>query len=164
MTTDIGWNREPEARAKPRQNDPRQVFEDAVAEMYRTQERLTAVRARLQEKPAKVTSKDGMITVTLDGRGEVTSIAFGTAKFRRMAPAELGAALVAVIRQARAESRARAIDAYQPFLPAGMDLGKIMAGEFSMTGMLDAAKRRGEHIMAEAQRATPAAQPPARKG
>lgn len=164
MTTDTDWNEALEARVKLRRTDPQQAFEDTVAEMYRTQERLRAVRSRLQEKPVKVTSKDGMITVTLDGRGELTSIAFGTAKFRRMAPAELGAALVAAIRQARAESRTRIVDAYQPFLPAGMDLEKIMSGEFSMTGVLDAAKRRGEQIMADAKRPIPATQPPARKG
>jgi DNA-binding protein YbaB len=163
MTTDSGQSEALEARVKLRRTDPKKAFDDTMAELQRTQERLQSVRTRLRKKPTKITSKDGMITVTLDERGEVTSIAFNTAKFRRMAPAELGAALVQVISQARAEGRSQVISAYRPFLPEGMDLEKIMSGKLSMDGMLAAAKRRGEQIMAEAQRPAPAAHLPAGK-
>jgi DNA-binding protein YbaB len=152
------------ARVKLRRADPRKAFDDTMAELFRTQERLQAVRGRLREEPTKVTSKEGMVTVVLDDRGEVTSIAFNTAKFRKMAPAELGAALVEVIGRARAEGRSRMLNAYKPFLPDGMDLEKIMSGKLDMNGMLAAAKRRGEQIMADAQQAIPAAGQPTRKG
>lgn len=152
------------ARAKLRRTNPRKAFDDAVAEMFRTQERLQSVRAQLSKKPIKVTSKDGMVTVVLDARGEVTSIAFNTAKFRRIAPAELGATLVQVISQARAEGRSQVISAYRDFLPEGMDLEKIMSGNLNMDSVLAAAKRRGEQIMAEAQQAFPAASRPASEG
>jgi DNA-binding protein YbaB len=157
MTTNTSHSEALEARVKLRRTDPKKAFDDTMAELARTQERLQAVRTRLEKKPAKVTSKDGMITVVLDERGEVTSIAFNTAKFRRMAPAELGAALVEVIGKARAEGRDRVISAYRSFLPEGMDLEKIMSGKLSTDGMLEAAKRRGEQIIAEAQRPIPAA-------
>jgi len=94
----------------------------------------------------------------------VTSIAFNTAKFRRMAPAELGAALVQVISQARAEGRSQVISAYREFLPEGMDLEKIMSGNLNMDSVLAAAKRRGEQIMAEARQAFPDASQPTREG
>ena len=76
---------------------PHESFEEAVNELRRSQERLQSLRGELQSKATKVTSKDGLVTVTLDGSSEVTSISFNTAKFRRMAPAELGAVLVETI-------------------------------------------------------------------
>jgi len=156
MTMNADESEALDARAKLRRTDPKKAFDDTMAELLRTQERLRSVRAKLQEKPTKITSKDGMVTVAVDEGGEVTSIVFNTAKFRRMAPAELGAALVEVISQARAEARGRVISAYRSFLPEGMDLEKIMSGQASTDGMLAAAKRRGEQIMAAAQLPDPA--------
>jgi DNA-binding protein YbaB len=153
-----------EARIKLRSTDPKKAFEQTVAEAFRTQERLREVRAKLSKKPTKVTSKDGMITVVLNERGEVTSIAFNTAKFRRMAPAELGAALVQVIEQARAECRNQVISAYREFLPEGMDLEKIMSGKLNMDSVLNAAKRRGEQVMADARQGFTPADQSAKKG
>ena len=164
MTMNADQSEALEARMKLRRTDPKKAFDDTMAELFRTQESLQSVRTRLREKPTKITSKDGMITVTLDERGDVTSIAFNTAKFRRMAPAELGAALVEVISRARVEGRSRVISAYRAFLPEGMDLEKIMSGKLDIESMLTAAKRRGEQIMAEAQRPISAAHQSARKG
>jgi DNA-binding protein YbaB len=164
MTMQADQNEALAARAKLRRADPRKAFDDTMAELFRTQERLRAVRGRLREQPTKVTSKDGMVTVLLDDRGEITSIAFNTAKFRKMAPAELGAALVEVIGRARAEGRNRLLGAYKPFLPDGMDLEKIMSGKLDMESMLTSAKRRGEQIMADVQQDFPAAGQPPRKG
>jgi|SRR5712691_10444116 len=164
MIMNADQNEALEARIKLRHADPKKAFDDTMAELFRTQEQFQSAHARLMEKPVKVTSKDGMIAVMLDARGEVTSIAFNTAKFRRMAPAELGAALVEVISRARAEGRSQVVSAYRQFLPEGMDLEKIMSGKLDMESMLKAAKRRGEQILAEAQRPVPAADESARKG
>ena len=130
---------------------PHESFEEAVNELRRSQERLRSLRKEMQSKATKVTSKDGMITITLDGKSEITSIVFNTAKFRRMAPAELGAALVETINRARNEGRARVIDAYKSMFPTGMDLDAIMTGKFSVDKMFDDAVRRGDAIMADGQ-------------
>ena len=163
MTMDADQSEALEALMKRRRADPKKAFEDTMAELFRTQERLKSVQTRLKKKPTKITSKDGMITVILDDRGEVTSISFNTAKFRRMAPAELGSALVEVIGRARAEGRSQVIGAYRQFLPEGTDLEKIMSGKLDMESMLTAAKRHGEQILADAQRPV-RAESPARKG
>jgi DNA-binding protein YbaB len=128
---------------------PHESFQEAVNELRRSQEQLRSVRKEMQSKATKVTSKNGMITVTLDGKSEVTSIAFNTAKFRRMAPAELGAVLVEVISRARNESRARVIDAYRSMFPAGMDIDAILAGKVSADKMFDDAVRRADAIVAD---------------
>jgi DNA-binding protein YbaB len=138
--------------------DPHESFENALAELQRTQERLQAARQKLHHNSTKVTSKDGMVTVTLDERGDVASIAFNTPKFRRLAPAELGSVLVETIRRARAESRNAMISAYRPLMPDGLDIEQIMSGKFSADGIFDNARRRVEQIMTDAQASTAASQ------
>jgi len=128
---------------------PHESFQEAVNELRHSQERLRSLRDQMQSKTTKVTSKDGMVTVTLDGKSEVTSIAFNTAKFRRMAPAELGAVLVETVNRARSEGRARVVDAYRSMFPSGMDIDAIMAGKFSVDKIFDDAVRRADAIMAD---------------
>jgi DNA-binding protein YbaB len=121
---------------------------EATAELRRQQERLEAVSSRLEETKTKVMSKDGMITVTLDSQGSVSTIAFNTVKFRRMAPAELGAALVQVIKQAQDQAREQVMSAYRPFLPSGMGLDGLASGKSDFKNMFDDAIRRAENMLA----------------
>jgi DNA-binding protein YbaB len=123
-------------------------FTDAVAELRRKQEQLQTVSSKLRETKTKVRSKDGAITVTLDGSGEVSSIDFNTTKFRRMAPAELGAALVETIRQARAQSREQVMSAYRSFIPAGVGLDDLFSGKGNFNRAFDDAVRRADDILA----------------
>jgi DNA-binding protein YbaB len=128
--------------------DPTFSMAEAAAELRRQQERLQAVSSRLREIKTKVTSKDGAITVTLDARGEVSSIAFNTAKFRRMAPAELGAALVEVLGQARAQAREQVTSAYRPFIPAGLGMEDLLSGKGNLNRMFDDAVRKANDMLA----------------
>jgi DNA-binding protein YbaB len=122
---------------------------EATAEFRRQQERLRAVSSQLKEVKTKVTSKDGMITVTLDSRGGLSAIAFNTAKFRRMAPAELGDALVQVIRQAQTQAREQVMSAYRPFLPSGLGLDDLLSGKGDFNRIFDDAVRRADNILAQ---------------
>jgi DNA-binding protein YbaB len=142
---------------------PHESFQQALDELRRTQEQLRTVRSNLRDKATKVTSKDGLVTVTLDGRSEVVGIAFNTTKFRRMAPAELGSVLVETINQARAQGRSQVVAAYRSLMPKGMDIDAIMAGKFNLDKMFDEAARRGEAMMADVRQDVPAGQL-ARKG
>jgi|HubBroStandDraft_3_1064219.scaffolds.fasta_scaffold243029_2 DNA-binding protein YbaB len=139
--------------AELRYSDPHRAFEKAMEELRLGQERLKSVRQKLEGQTTKVTSKDGMISITLDAAGEVTSIAFNTQKWRRMAPAELGAVLVEALRRARAQGRARLVEAYRPLLPEGLDPAKIMSGQFSVDGVFESARERSERIIAAAKSA-----------
>ncbi len=78
-----------------------------------------------------------MVTVTIGGTGELKSIVFNTQKFRKMAPAELGAVLVETITRARADTRDQMIAAYRPFLPDRMDLENVLAGKADLNRMFD---------------------------
>jgi DNA-binding protein YbaB len=151
------------AQRKLRETDPRGAFDNAMAELTRTQERLAALRETMAAKPYKATSKDGMVTVTLDQRGDIKDLKFNTAKFRRMAPAELSAALVEIINKARADGRAELAKAYKPFLPPGLDLDQMMNGKVNVNGILDAARERSQSFMAQMESALPAAATPTRR-
>ena len=80
--------------------------------------------------------------------GEISSIDFNTAKFRRMAPAELGAALVDTIRQARAQSRQQVLNAYRSFIPSGVGLDGLFEGKANISGIFDDAVRKANDILA----------------
>jgi DNA-binding protein YbaB len=121
---------------------------DAITDLRRQKERLEAVSSKLRDARTKVRSKDGAITVTLDGSGEVSAIAFNTTKFRRMAPDELGAALVDTIRQARAKSQERVVSAYRSFIPAGAGLDGLLSGKADFSSMFDDAVQKANDIMA----------------
>jgi DNA-binding protein YbaB len=122
---------------------------EATAEFRRQQERLQAVSSQLKEVKTKVMSKDGMITVTLDSHGGVSAIGFNTAKFRRMAPAELGAALVQVIRQAQTQAREQIMSAYRPFIPSGLGLDDLLSGKGDFNRIFEDTVRRAESILAQ---------------
>lgn len=125
-------------------------LDEAIANLRKEQERLKAARDSIQEVKGKVTSTDGMVTITLDGRGEISAITFNTTKFRRMAPAELGAALVEVIKKARTQAREQMLDAYRSFIPenVGYRLDDLIAGKGNLDAMFDDAIRRANNIMA----------------
>jgi len=108
------------------------LIRGAAEELRQQQARIKEIRKELDGVTFKATSKDRMITVTVDTKGEVASIVFNTAKFRRMAPAELGAILAETIRQARAESRDKVLDAYQSLIPSGMGLADAFSGKGSL--------------------------------
>jgi DNA-binding protein YbaB len=130
-------------------NDP---IQEAMDEMQRQRERLLAARGKVKDLASKATSKDGMVTVTIGATGEVTSIAFQTQKFRKMAPVELGAVLVETIARARAESRDRAIAACRPLLPDGVDLENVLAGKTDLNRIFDDAIRKVSTIMTDLPR------------
>jgi DNA-binding protein YbaB len=121
---------------------------EAISELRQQQERLQAVSSQLRETKTKVKSKDGMITITLEGGGEIASIEFNTAKFRRMAPAELGAALVDTIRQARTQSREQALSAYRSFIPTGLGLDGLFDGKANVSSIFDDAVSKANDILA----------------
>jgi DNA-binding protein YbaB len=121
---------------------------EAISELRQKQERLQTVSSQLRETKTKVKSKDGMVTITLDGSGEITSIDFNTVKFRRMAPAELGAALVDTIRQARAQSRKQMLSAYRSFIPSGVGLDGLFDGKADVNHIFDDAVSKANDILA----------------
>jgi DNA-binding protein YbaB len=125
------------------------LIEEATKELRRQQERLLKARAKLADTSTKVRSKDGMVTVILDARGQLSSINFNSQKFRRIAPAELGSILVETIVRAQSESRERVLGAFKPLLPEGLDVSDLMAGKVDLNKMFEDAVHQSEEMMAD---------------
>jgi DNA-binding protein YbaB len=124
-----------------------EIIQQATAELRRQQADLMAARAKLEDASTKVTSKDRMVTVVLDMRGQVGSITFHSQKFRRIAPAELGSILVETITRAQEECRERVMRAYRPFVPSGLNLRDMMAGKTDLNKMFEDAIREADEMM-----------------
>lgn len=127
------------------------MIRQAAEDLDRKQQRLREIRAELANSSTKVSSTDRMLTVELDGAGELTSITFNSAKFRRLAPAELGAVLVETIKRARVESRQRVLSAYKDLLPVGVR--EVVNGKPDVDAMFEDARREASEMVANLRRA-----------
>jgi len=125
------------------------LIKEATEELRRRQERLQKARAKLTDASSKARSKDGMVTVIVDARGQLSAINFNSQKFRRIAPAELSSILVETIVRAQAESRERVLRAFKPLLPQGLDLSDVLAGKTDLKQMFDDAVRESDEMMTD---------------
>jgi len=123
------------------------LIRQAAADLDRKQRRLREIRAELAGSSTKVSSVDNTLVVELDAAGELASIKFNSPKFRRMAPAELGALLVDTIKRARSENRARLFSAYEDVLPAGFR--ELVTGATGLDEMFDEARREADDFVAD---------------
>jgi DNA-binding protein YbaB len=126
-----------------------ELIRQATEELQSRQKSLLAARGKLAGLTTKVTSKDGMVTVMLDARGQLTKLNFNTQKFRRIAPTELSSILVETISRAQAESRDQVLRAYQQFLPDSVDVRGMMAGKTDLNEMFEDALRQADEMMAD---------------
>jgi DNA-binding protein YbaB len=120
--------------------DSEEMMRLAEERLSQTRERLAEMRAKVEETRITARSADNVITVVADGQGELVSITFNSAKWRRMAPAELGTALVKTINQAREDGRAELVRSYsglmpEPLRPRGAAAGRVSLEEM-FNGML----------------------------
>jgi len=112
----------------------------AEQEFMRTQDKLKSIRDKLEGSVTKVRSADRMVTITLDMNGFVEAVEFHSQKFRKMAPAELGAVLAETLRNAQKQARARVLRAYQPLLPVGLPANGMPGGR-NLEQLFEEAKR-----------------------
>jgi len=122
-------------------------LQEAIAELRRQQESLVDAREKLRGTGCKVASRDNAITVSMKSNGEIAAITFNTTKFRRMAPAELGAALTETINQASAEIRQQVVGAFGDYMPSSVDLEGVLTGKSDFSAMFDDAVRKATEIM-----------------
>ncbi|HUZ26733.1 MAG TPA: YbaB/EbfC family nucleoid-associated protein [Streptosporangiaceae bacterium] len=125
------------------------IVDKAREDLRRHQEGLLAARKKLADVSTKMTSKDHSVTVTVNERGQLSSISFNSQKFRRMAPAELGSMLVETIAKAQEESRQLVLRTFQPFLPKGFDLPGLMAGNSDLSKMFEDARRHADEMLSD---------------
>jgi DNA-binding protein YbaB len=124
--------------------DTEEIMRLADEQMRQAEVRLAQMRKKVEETRVTVRSADNLITAVVGGQGELVSVTFNTARWRRMAPAELGAALVKTINQAREESRAELVRCYSGMMPAGLRPAGAAGGRISLEEMFRGMLGRGD--------------------
>jgi DNA-binding protein YbaB len=117
--------------------DSEEIMRQAQERLRETDARLATMRRKVEETRIMARSADRVITVEVDGQGELVSITFTTAKWRRMAPAELSAALLKTINKAREDSRAELMRFYSGMMPKSLLPPGAADGQISVQEMVD---------------------------
>jgi hypothetical protein len=105
---------------------PENAATAALEAFEKERERLTEVQRKMDEETVVVRSKDRSLSITFDGRGEVTAMTFVGNKFRSMAPAELSHLIVGTLREGRRLSIEKMSEHFS--LP-GVDFVGLAAGK-----------------------------------
>jgi DNA-binding protein YbaB len=113
--------------------DPRTAMADLRAE----QARIQAATERMTSVSGSASSKDKMVTATVDGQGRLVELKLAGTRYRQLAAGELTARIVATVRSAQEEAARATASVLSGLLPAG--LGMPVDGELDLKAMFDAA-------------------------
>ncbi|WP_166459575.1 YbaB/EbfC family nucleoid-associated protein [Amycolatopsis pithecellobii] len=92
-----------------------EATETAMQALEKEQQKLTELQQKMDADSTTVRAKDRSLSMTFDGRGELTGMQFHGTKFRSMAPGQLAHLIVETVQSGRAQAIEK--------LSAGMDLG-----------------------------------------
>ena len=114
-----------------------QLFED----YQRQRDSLAQTQRRMSEISASASSPRREVTVTVGQNGVMTDIQFAGSGYRRMAPADLTAAILATYADAKEEALRQAADILAPLLPPGLDASALVRGQAGPDAFLPAEPR-----------------------
>ncbi|MFE1440155.1 YbaB/EbfC family nucleoid-associated protein [Streptomyces sp. NPDC058739] len=101
------------------------ILKDAMSALHDHRDKMLAAKRELDAATATATSKDHMVSVTVGPQGQVVSMTFHTKAYQSMAPAELAAALVTVLNEARAAMGSQVIEHIKGFQDFGGHLRSV---------------------------------------
>ncbi|MFD9890250.1 YbaB/EbfC family nucleoid-associated protein [Amycolatopsis sp. NPDC059027] len=90
---------------------------DLLADYRRQCDQLSETQRKLKEISVTATAPGRAVAVTVGAQGEISDLSFPTPAYRRMAPAELAAVLLATIADARQQATAEMEALLKPHLP-----------------------------------------------
>lgn len=111
-------------------------MEQALARLREDQEKVARASASLASATEEAVSKDRAISAKVDSQGELVELKFRSSSYKSMAPAELSAAVMDVVKRARDRMQDRVTEAYAPFAPEGIDMDAARACGFDPARML----------------------------
>jgi DNA-binding protein YbaB len=112
-------------------------LEHAIADLRAEQARIQAASEHMASLTGSATSKDRMVTATVDSRGRLVDLKLAGTRYRQLAPAELTTRIVETVREAQEDAARTAASELSGLLPDG--LGMPAFGEFDLEAMFDAA-------------------------
>lgn len=118
-------------------NPPEYDLANAIADLRAEQSRIQAATEHMSSITGSATSKDRMVTATVDGQGRLVDLKLGGTRYRQLAPAELTTRIVATVREAQDDAARATAAALSGLLPDGLSLP--VDSDFDLEAMFDAA-------------------------
>ncbi|QUX20810.1 YbaB/EbfC family nucleoid-associated protein [Nocardiopsis sp. MT53] len=107
----------------------REQMEAELERLHTTMRELSDASASLESATEEAVAKNRLVAATVDGTGRLTELKFHTEGYRTMAPAELSAAIVEVVGRAQKQMADRVAQAYEAFMPEGIDTQAAIRGD-----------------------------------
>ncbi|MFI7124035.1 YbaB/EbfC family nucleoid-associated protein [Amycolatopsis sp. NPDC049868] len=112
------------------ENAPLAAAAEAAMQAFEGEQRkLTELQQKVDDDSTTVRSKDRSLSMTFDGRGDLTAMKFLGTKYRTMAPAELAHLIVETVQAGRAQCMEKLVESMSGYggLP-GINFGDLVAG------------------------------------
>jgi DNA-binding protein YbaB len=97
----------------------------ALSELRAQQEKIADAVGQLQEVTTTSSTKDNMVSATVDGQGRLVEMSFRGRRWRDLAPKELAAKIVEVVTDAQGKAFAATAGVMSDLVPAGMDIERL---------------------------------------
>jgi len=117
---------------RPSQDPP---VDQLLDDLARTRAKLAEAQRDLAARRESATAEDHLVTATVGADGALVDLTFHTERYREMAPAELAAAILAVVGRARTAMSAAVADAFAPF--GGGALRDLARGRIDQNAYLE---------------------------
>jgi DNA-binding protein YbaB len=111
-------------------------LERALSGYRRKREQFLATQKNLRVASATSTSRDRLVTVTVDVRGNVTALKFNSADYAALDETELADLIMTTMTEARAKIRGQAGPAVVPLLPGSARCDEVAGGSPRMYRLL----------------------------
>jgi DNA-binding protein YbaB len=113
-----------------------QMIDELTAEYRKRRAKTGELQRKLKEITATATAPRSVVKVSVGAQGDVRDIEFPTGAYKRMAPAELTAALLATIADAKQKALEMVRELMEPELPKGSKFIDIFTGKAEMPDAL----------------------------
>ena len=115
--------------------DHERIIEQVSEEYEKVRAHTEELRREITALTASATAPRETVKVTVGAQGDVRSIEFPAGAYKRMAPAELSAAVMATINEAKDKAQQMLSELMAPELPAGVNFLDVMQGKAELPAM-----------------------------
>jgi DNA-binding protein YbaB len=122
-------------------------LERALASLTETRAQLDSITKDLASATTTVRSKDRTVTVVVNASGDVTELTFHGNRYRKLPAAELSAAIVGALAEARRKATATVESAFQPMFGDRTPVSDVLGGAFDFDAAIREATALAESVI-----------------
>jgi DNA-binding protein YbaB len=125
-----------------------QRLDEILAEYRRKRDGVLRMQRQLADTKATVTSRDRVVSATVDAVGSLVGLRFESKEYQSMEPAELSALILDTLQKAREKVRADTRRIMDPLLPRGTSFADLSDGKVDLARLLPEQPRTPEEVHA----------------